>query len=90
MAVADRMLALSVARHKSKFFAEKAADGRWIDYEAAVTGALQLVPTGQAYEALAEDYERMLVGGMLLDNEERFDETARRCSDIEARANAGT
>ena len=87
LAIADRPLALSVARHKAKFFAEKDVDGRWIDYEAAVTGDLQLVPTGRAYDALAEDYERMLVGGMLLDDEERFDEIARRCADIEARAN---
>ena len=88
MAVQDRLLALLVARYKSKFFAEKDANGRWIDYEAAVTGALQLVPTGQACDVLADDYERMLVGGMLLDDEERFDEIVRRCSDIQARANA--
>ena len=59
----------------------------WIDYEAAVTGDLQLVPAGQACDALAEDYERMLAGGMLLDDEKRFDEIARRCIEIEARAN---
>lgn len=87
-AVQDHLLALLVARHKSKFFAEKDANGRWIDYEAAVTGALQLVATGQACDVLADDYERMLVGGMLLDDEERFDEIVRRCSDIQARANA--
>ena len=87
LAIADRPLALSVARHKAKFFAEKDVDGRSIDYESAVAGDLQLVPTGQAYDALAEDYQRMLVGGMLLDDEEGFDEIARRCTDIEARAN---
>ena len=87
LAIADRPLALSVARHKAKFFAEKDVNGRWIDYEAGVTGDLQLVPPGQAYDALAEDYERMLVGGMLFDDDEGFDEIARRCIDIEARAN---
>ena len=87
LAIADRPLALSVARHKAKFFAEKDVDGVWIDYETAVTGELQLVPTGRAYDALAEDYERMLAGGMLLDDEERFDEIARRCAVMEARAN---
>ena len=87
LAIADRPLALSVARHKAKFFAEKDVDGTWIAYEAAVTGDLQLVPTGQTYDALAEDYERMLVGGMLLDEQQRFDDIARRCADIEERAN---
>ena len=48
---------------------------------------MQLVPAGRAYDALAEDYERMLDGGMLLDDEEEFDEIARRCADVEARIN---
>ena len=87
LALADRPFALSVAHHKSKFFAEKDVDGRWIDYEGAVTGDLQLVPSGRAYDALAEDYERMLAGGMLLDDEETFDEIVGRCADVEARIN---
>ena len=85
LAIADRPLALSVAHHKSKFFAEKDVDGRWIDYEAAVTGDLQLVPSGRAYDALAEDYERMLDGGMLLDDEKKLDEIGRRCAGSGAR-----
>ena len=86
-ALTDRSLALAVARHKSAFFAEKDTTGRWIDYEAAVTGALQMVPTGQAYSALADDYGRMLSDGMLLDDEEEFEDVIRHCADIEARAN---
>ena len=86
-ALTDRALALSVARHKSAFFAEKDAAGHWIDYEAAVTSALQLVPTGDAYQALADDYHRMLSDGMLLNDEETFEDVAARCADIEARAN---
>ena len=34
-ALADTALALSVARHKTIFFPEKAASGDWIDYQAA-------------------------------------------------------
>ena len=45
-ALADRELALAVARHKWMFFREKDATGNWIDYEAAVSGDLQLVPEG--------------------------------------------
>lgn len=71
--LADRDLALSVVQHKSMFFREKDASGSWIDYEAAVAGELQLVPHGPAYEALADDYGRMLSDGMLLDDEERFE-----------------
>ena len=83
----DRTLALSVARHKSMFFREKDAVGSWIDYEAAVTGGLQLVPRGFAFDALADDYARMLNDGMLLDDGEQFDDLMGRCAEIEARAN---
>ena len=85
--LADRALALSVARHKAMFFREKDATGNWIDYEAAVSGSLQLVPNGPAYEALAADYDRMLSDGMLLDDEEGFDTLMTRCAEIEANAN---
>ena len=83
----DGPLALSVARHKAMFFREKDAVGSWIDYEAAVSGDLQLVPEGPFLEAIASDYERMMEDGMLLDDEETFHEMMRRCKDIQDRAN---
>lgn len=86
-ALADRNLAMSVARHKAMFFREKDVAGRWIDYEAAVSGDLQLVPEGVFYEALTDDYRRMLSDGMLLDVEDRFEGMMERCSDLQARAN---
>lgn len=86
-ALADRDLALSVARHKSMFFPEKDADGNRIDYEAAVKGGLQLVPTGEAYALLADDYESMVGAGMLFNDPEPFENIMERCADIEARAN---
>ena len=86
-ALADRDLALSVARHKSMFFREKNTAGNWVDYEAAVSGGLQLVPEGLAYQVLSRDYDRMLTDGMLLDDEERFADLMERCADIERRAN---
>ena len=87
-ALADRKLARAVARHKSVFFREKDAGGGWIDYRAAVTGGLQLVPTGAARGVLADDYGRMLGDGMLLGEEETFEDIMGRCADIEARANS--
>lgn len=86
-AVADRDLARAVARHKSMFFAEKAADGAAVDYEAAITGKLQLVPSGKARAALASDYERMVEDGLLLENAESFETLIARCADIAGRAN---
>ena len=85
-ALADRSLALSVARHKAAFFREKDAGGRWIDYRAAVSGGLQLVPDGFARNALREDYERMVSDGML-DDAEPFDLLIDSCGALEARAN---
>jgi len=86
-AFADRELAKAVARHKGMFFGEKAADRRWIDYAAAVDGALRLVPEGDALKALGEDYGRMVEDGLLLDDAESFDGLMARCADIAERAN---
>lgn len=87
-ALADRKLARAVALHKSVFFREKDASGSWINYQDAVTGGLQLVPTGAALDVLADDYLRMLRDGMLLGDEETFDDIMGRCADIEVRANS--
>ena len=86
-ALSDRALALSVARHKAMFFSENDARGQRIDYEAAVSGGLQLVPSGTAHSLLADDYARMLADGMLFDENEPFDVLMERCALIEARAN---
>ena len=86
-ALADRALALSVARHKAMFFPEKDANGNRIDFEAAVLGELQLVPTGTARDILAEDYGKMQANGMLLDECGTYDKLIERCADIETRAN---
>ena len=87
-ALADRELALSVARHKAMFFRENDSSRQRIDYHAAVSGNLRLVPSGGARRALAEDYAAMLPTGMLLDDDEPFDTLMQRCALIEDRANA--
>jgi hypothetical protein len=87
-AAADRALALAVAAHKSIFFAESTPDGATIDYRAAVTGALVLAPSGDARRALAEDYERMVEDGLLLDDAEPFDDLLRRCQALADKVNA--
>lgn len=85
-AFADRDLANAVARHKSMFFAEKAADRSPIDYAAAVSGGLQLVPVGDAARALEDDYARMVEDGLLFDDAESFEALMARCAEIAARA----
>lgn len=87
-ALHERDLALAVARHKTSFFAEKDGAGHSIDYEAAVTGALRLVPEGEAQEVLADDYRRMVEDGLLLDDAEPFDILIERCRELERNANA--
>ena len=86
-ALADHALALAVARHKTMFFTENDAHGDRIDYEAAVSGGLQLVPSGAAHTVLAGDYAKMLADGMLLDVSEPFEALMERCAAIAARAN---
>jgi len=87
-AFVDRELANAVARHKTMFFAEKAADRAPINYEAAVNGRLELVPTGDGARALAADYAQMVRDGLLLEDAETFDTLMERCADIAGRANA--
>ena len=87
-AVVDRELALSVARHKAMFLSENDACGKRIDYERAVSGDLQLVPSGNGHAVLAEDYARMLADGMLPAGTESFNALMDRCAAIETRANA--
>jgi hypothetical protein len=52
----DRALAIVVAEFKGKFFREKDKEGNPIDYTAAVSGALQLVPDAETLKALEADY----------------------------------
>ena len=86
-AFADRDLARVVARHKSIFFPEKAADRRPIDYIAAVSGGLRLVPVGEPLKALEKDYARMVEDGLLLEDAEPFEALMAGCANIAARAN---
>jgi hypothetical protein len=89
-ALADRDLARAVARHKAWFFSEKDEAGTVIDYMAAVSGDLQLVPEGTARETLEADYARMVEDGVLLDDREPFGAVIERCRVIQERANATT
>lgn len=86
-ALADHQLAMDVANHKAIFFREKDSAGHWIDYRAAVSGKLQLAPTGPARERLAQDHRVMVDSGILFDDWEPFEELMDACADIERRAN---
>ena len=55
-AIADR----AVADPKSILYAEKSFKGGLIDYHAAVSGGLRLVPGGDALAKLAVDYQHMV------------------------------
>lgn len=87
-AAKDRALAIAVAEHKRIFFAESMPDGAPIDYRAAVTGALDLAPSVDARKTLAEDHERMVEDGLLLDGAEPFDALMQRCQALALKVNA--
>ena len=46
-----------------------------------------MVPQGSFRETLADDYASTVSDGMLLGDEETFDELMRKCEDVQARAN---
>lgn len=87
-AIADRVLAAKVARHKNAFFREKGADSAHIDYTVAVGGGLQLVPEGNRLTLLAGDYEHMVADGLLFSTPPSFSSLIEQCRDIQDRANA--
>ncbi|OGB13600.1 MAG: hypothetical protein A2W72_15025 [Burkholderiales bacterium RIFCSPLOWO2_12_67_14] len=87
-AIADAELAKAVADHKGIFFAERSLDGDPIDYHAAVTGGLRLVPDKSALTALAADYQHMVDDGLFLDEVESFDALLHQCRAIQEKANA--
>lgn len=86
--IADKALAKAVADHKSIFFAEKGPDGTLIDYHAAISGGLRLVPDDGALVKLADDYRHMVEDGLFLDEVESFDALLHRCRAIQEKANA--
>jgi len=86
-AVTDGKLAKKVAEHKSMFFPEKDGDGNKIDYHRAVSGQIQLIPTGKSLVALDEDYSAMLEDGLLALHQPDFGELVENCREIEARLN---
>lgn len=87
-AIADKALAQAVADHKSVFFAEKNLQGEVIDYHAAISGGIQLVPDDGALAKLAADYQHMVDDGLFLDDAEPFDAMLQRCRVIQQKANA--
>ena len=87
-AIADRALAVKVARHKNAFFREKDGSGTHIDYVVAVGGSLQLVPEGDRLARLDDDYERMVADGLLFSTPPTFGSLIDRCRRIQERANA--
>jgi Nucleotidyl transferase AbiEii toxin, Type IV TA system len=86
-AITDLQLGKDVAEHKSMFFAEKNADKAWIDYTAAVGGAIQLVPEGGALDSLKLDYAAMMEDGLLSSNQPSFAEIIEICFALQRNIN---
>jgi len=86
-AILDRDLAEDVARHKQHFFREIDRDGNVIDYQVAVSGALCLIPSGEALDALGNDYRQMLDVGLLQSDAVGFGTLMERLSDLQDRVN---
>ncbi|MCS4308095.1 hypothetical protein M2404_002443 [Rheinheimera pacifica] len=88
--IADRQVATDVARHKSHFFIEKNADGQVIDYAAATTGHLKIVPEGKAKAALEKDYAAMLADEVMVGDVLPFDTLLEICVSLESKLNNHT
>lgn len=78
-----KALAKAVADQKSTLFAEKNIKGELIDYHAAVSGGLRLVPGDGALTKLAADYQHMVDDGLFLEEVESFDALLAKCQTIQ-------
>ena len=87
-ALSDVETALRVARHKNVLFPENDSDRQYIDYLEAVSGKLQMVPEGEAYEILERDYQKMLDDGIVPDVDRTFQGLMLKCQDIQNEANS--
>ncbi len=85
--VADRAVATTVTRHKSYFFIEKDQNGEVINYMAAATGHLSLVPEGDAKTALAHDYAAMLADEVMVGDALPFNDLLEACANLETKIN---
>jgi len=83
----DKPLAKEVAEWKSKFYRGKDRDGNLIDYHAAVSGKLQLVPNKDTLKELEADYQKMLDAGLLFGDAMPFSDLVKRCEALQKRAN---
>ncbi|MEH6541159.1 nucleotidyl transferase AbiEii/AbiGii toxin family protein [Halopseudomonas sp.] len=88
--ISDRTVASTVAQHKAHFFIEKDTEGEVIDYIAATTGKLKIVPDGDAKTALAKDYEAMLADEVMVGEALPFDALLKTCAAIEKAINEST
>lgn len=88
-AIEDVDVAANVAQHKAMFLAEKNDAGQAIDYFAAVSGGLVLVPTGRRLVQLAEDYRLMIAAGLREGEALAFGELMGRCEALASRVNRG-
>lgn len=85
--IGEHAVADTVACHKSYFFVEKDTNGTVIDYTAATTGHLKIVPEGAARVALAEDYAAMLADEVMVGDALPFDELLEACAELETTVN---
>lgn len=86
-AIENLELAHAVAEHKSMFFAEKDAEKNSIDYQAAVSTEIQIIPEGSALEALKTDYTAMLADGLLSTHQPSFEEVISTCTELQNQIN---
>ena len=82
-AMHDRSLAMEVAQYKEDFWRAPP-----IDYVQALSGDLQLVPTGDARKALEADYRAMSNSGLLRAPYPSFSELMERIDLLAQRCNA--
>ena len=87
-ALTDVGTAIRVARHKNVLFPENDSTQQNSDFLKATSGNLQLVPKGEAYRLLADDYQTMLDGGMVPETDQTFDNVMQACEDLQNRANS--
>ncbi len=76
-----------VVAHQKMFHAVKTAKGELIDFEEISSGAIQLVPTGEAHRILRADYEKMRANGFFYKAPISFDDLMKECEQLQSELN---
>ena len=83
----DIDLARRAIRNQKTYYRERDKAGEWIDYDKVIKGELHLVPQGEPYELLKNDYAEMTKAGYIFSGHISFDQLMANIRELDNHVN---